>query len=603
MRDKIRNWLQTIKLDQPEQVAIDATILRRRALADNIRHGRALALVVICFELVFALMDISALLTHYADRFHYLDYLVLYSLMILANAAFLILARRRKNPVEWTPGQVRVRENALLAYVSFSMVWGSLISLLDQRLYGQVIVFMVNMIASSIIFIIDRRRLWIPFALSAAVLFTGLPFAQPAADVLIGHYVNMTVFIVISWIAARIHYLSYVRNLATNQELERTISLLTAESAHSRLINDKLSQANLQLRQLSLVDELTGLANRRGLRNFISQVFDQQEHPVTNLAVLMIDIDHFKQYNDTYGHFAGDQVLVSIAGLLEQNAHATLDLAARWGGEEFVLLSFQADEARLVALAEDIRRQAENLGIVHASSPTGHLVTVSIGTSLRSVQVAPDVGPVIEAADMAMYEAKNTGRNRVVHSLPDIAVPAAAAASAPPSTLVPAIRVLPVKTREQAVATAELARRIWTEHYTPIIGAAQVDYMLARFQNPDRIWDDIRFNGYQYDLLAVDGELAGYMAARPDDDGNSCFLSKLYVDRAFRRQGLARLLLDTLIERCKKDGRQRIWLTVNKQNAGSIAAYGKLGFRQADSVVTDIGGGYVMDDYVLELTW
>ena len=196
---------------------------------------------------------------------------------------------------------------------------------------------------------------------------------------------------------------------------------------------------------------------------------------------------------------------------------------------------------------------------------------------------------------MAMYIAKEEGRNRVSNGT---SIPGKIENDSQSKKF----RVSSVETQEQAAATAELARRIWQEHYTPIIGPGQIEYMLNRFQSPERIWQDINENGYRYSLVEVDGELAAYMAAKTDNLEYSLFLSKFYIDKKFRQQGLGRQLLDALVQYCKTNGLNSIWLTVNKNNSQSIAAYQKLGFVQTDSVVNDIGDGYAMDDFVMRLT-
>ena len=144
-----------------------------------------------------------------------------------------------------------------------------------------------------------------------------------------------------------------------------------------------------------------------------------------------------------------------------------------------------------------------------------------------------------------------------------------------------------------------LAREIWTEHYTGLIGAEQVAYMLDRYQSAGQIWQDIRRNGVTYVWLDLGPNMAAYMAYSDKTDYGDCFLSKLYVKKAYRGQGLAKTLLDHLVARCRRDKKQSIWLTVNKHNTGSIEAYKKMGFSCVDAIVTDIGGGFVMDDFVL----
>ena len=145
----------------------------------------------------------------------------------------------------------------------------------------------------------------------------------------------------------------------------------------------------------------------------------------------------------------------------------------------------------------------------------------------------------------------------------------------------------------------DLAGDIWREHYTPIIGSEQVQYMLRNFQSATAIAEQIR-EGYVYYLLLSHDVPAGYLAYVKQPDKEGLQLSKLYVHRDMRGQGLGRAGLDLVQEHCPQLGLDLIWLTVNKHNSDSIAWYRHMGFEYAGSQVTDIGGGFVMDDYVLQ---
>lgn len=142
-----------------------------------------------------------------------------------------------------------------------------------------------------------------------------------------------------------------------------------------------------------------------------------------------------------------------------------------------------------------------------------------------------------------------------------------------------------------------LACEIWTQHYTPIIGAEQVAYMLKSFQSREAIETDIS-KGYVYTIAYRNGEPCGYCAARLDENG--LFISKLYVRYAERGKGIARAMLRDAESSACKAGAARVRLTCNKHNTGSLAAYQRLGFTRAADAVTDIGCGFVMDDYVME---
>ena len=158
-----------------------------------------------------------------------------------------------------------------------------------------------------------------------------------------------------------------------------------------------------------------------------------------------------------------------------------------------------------------------------------------------------------------------------------------------------------VTTEHGAQQLALLAREIWEEHYTPLIGAQQVAYMLTRYQSAEQIWQDISSKRMAYSQMELDGQTIGYMAAQLDLVRRTCFLSKIYIRKLYRGHGYARLFLDSLTTECRNNSVRQIWLTVNKGNLGSIAVYQTMGFHQDEAIVTDIGGGFVMDDYVMRL--
>ena len=142
----------------------------------------------------------------------------------------------------------------------------------------------------------------------------------------------------------------------------------------------------------------------------------------------------------------------------------------------------------------------------------------------------------------------------------------------------------------------DMAEKIWTEHYTPIIGKPQVDYMLSRFQSARAIREQIN-EGYRYFIAVGDGRELGYFCIMPRETENSMFISKVYVDSEFRGLGIARAMIGHVEEICRRWDLDTMYLTVNKNNTRSIAAYEKMGFYNAGSIVQDIGGGFVMDDY------
>lgn len=146
---------------------------------------------------------------------------------------------------------------------------------------------------------------------------------------------------------------------------------------------------------------------------------------------------------------------------------------------------------------------------------------------------------------------------------------------------------------------AELAKEIWNQHFPPIIGQEQVDFMVRKFQSEAPMKEQMR-NGYDYYFLVQNGEKAGYFGIQPQSD-NSLFLSKLYIKKSFRKKGYAGAAFEFMKKICRERRYDRIWLTVNKHNDDTIAVYRHFGMEIVASQVTDIGNGFVMDDYVFEL--
>jgi diguanylate cyclase (GGDEF)-like protein len=176
---------------------------------------------------------------------------------------------------------------------------------------------------------------------------------------------------------------------------------------------EELQIANRHLDELASLDGLSGLANRRGFDREIEREWQKAAAGGVPLALMMVDIDHFKLFNDRYGHVSGDTCLRAVGETLSLVALEEAVLVARYGGEEFALLLPSLHIDRAAALAEEARRAIEDLMINHAESPVGH-VTISIGVESVVPQKFQSYSDLIEAADRALYDAKRRGRNTVV---------------------------------------------------------------------------------------------------------------------------------------------------------------------------------------------
>ncbi|SMB86589.1 diguanylate cyclase [Deinococcus hopiensis] len=193
---------------------------------------------------------------------------------------------------------------------------------------------------------------------------------------------------------------------------QERVAQTTAETMALALVNLRLRET---LRQQSIRDALTGLFNRRYLEEtFEREVRRAQRHKLP-MGLIMLDVDHFKRFNDTYGHEGGDLLLQSLGSLLKANVRGE-DVACRYGGEEFALLLPGADLHQTAARAEHIRQAIEELQISHVGQPLGK-ITASMGVAAYPVQ-GVQLGHLLRAADFALYAAKQEGRNRIKLSQP-----------------------------------------------------------------------------------------------------------------------------------------------------------------------------------------
>lgn len=177
---------------------------------------------------------------------------------------------------------------------------------------------------------------------------------------------------------------------------------------------DDLQRANEQLQRLASIDGLTGVANRRHFDETFSHEWRRAQRLGHSLAVLMLDIDFFKRYNDTYGHQAGDECLAKVAACLRVCLKRPGDLLARYGGEEFVVLLPDLTLEGAQTIATYMCNQIEALNIAHQASGVAPVVTISVGAASCEPRLGSTPTELLARADDALYDAKTAGRNRVV---------------------------------------------------------------------------------------------------------------------------------------------------------------------------------------------
>ena len=189
---------------------------------------------------------------------------------------------------------------------------------------------------------------------------------------------------------------------------------LKRETDRRKTHEKELRKANQRLERLSSLDGLTQIANRRRFDEHMEQEWRRAIRTGQPMGLVMADIDHFKAFNDTYGHQAGDDCLIQVAQRLYHLLKRPADLVARYGGEEFAIILPETEIAGAGDLAEQMRRSIKDLKIKHSSSPVARVVTISLGVSCALPTASIEPEELISQADRALYQAKNQGRNQVV---------------------------------------------------------------------------------------------------------------------------------------------------------------------------------------------
>jgi diguanylate cyclase (GGDEF)-like protein len=251
--------------------------------------------------------------------------------------------------------------------------------------------------------VVQRLRFWNAVVFSLAIL--GI---HVAGILLLDNFPQRLLSPIISLVTSTVLF-TLLANYIMERD-ERTHYLLTLKE---RGLVRELSRAHERLQQLSRSDGLTGLFNRRHFQEYYQHVWERAQYDHSPVSVLMLDVDHFKKYNDRYGHPAGDECLRQVAHLLESLLRRPGDMVARYGGEEFIAVLPGADAAAAATVAERVRQGLEALQMRHEASPSGSVVTLSVGVATCRADFLIKDSALLAAADEALYQAKNAGRNRV----------------------------------------------------------------------------------------------------------------------------------------------------------------------------------------------
>jgi diguanylate cyclase (GGDEF)-like protein len=254
--------------------------------------------------------------------------------------------------------------------------------------------------------LVQRLRFWY------AVMFSGM-----VVSVHLGSLLSLSVFNPrLTLPLLMLTLASALFTLMANHALERDHRRRYLLTLNQTSMLQRLEDVRLNLQTLSRVDALTGLFNRRHFHDYLQRVWQCAQHGGDDVAIIILDVDHFKKFNDRYGHQAGDVCLAKVAQAMKGCLRQPTDLVARLGGEEFIAVLPNTNLTDAQAAAERIRQAVESLHIPHEASSTAAVVTVSVGLARGAARPGQPDDLLITAADQALYQAKREGRNRVVAS-------------------------------------------------------------------------------------------------------------------------------------------------------------------------------------------
>lgn len=197
----------------------------------------------------------------------------------------------------------------------------------------------------------------------------------------------------------------------------RALFFIERDISERKQAEELLDEYNQKLEALSITDGLTGIANRRHFDEILLQEYSRCTRSAAKLSLILLDIDYFKAFNDTYGHIKGDECLRQIGKAIAGCAHRATDLAARYGGEEFACILPETDQKGAIIMAENIRQSIQALAIAHQGSKVADSVTASLGVLTVRCTAQQSIKDILSQVDTLLYRAKSSGRNRVEYEI------------------------------------------------------------------------------------------------------------------------------------------------------------------------------------------
>lgn len=370
---------------------------RKELAKRNLTTGHIALIFITAFELLNLFFRLIFFRNH-TDKFYEAIYIIIYSTLSLISIAALILVVRYKKSINKS---YKKASFLVYAYLVFIMLWSIVKTLVDFTAHGYIINFFTALTGCSCLVFLRPRVSAIFLSSYYIISMILLAFFDNEIPLDAYFYVNTAFITIISIIISLTRYFSLVKEYKFQLKI-------TEQNRELRYMNKTLNKLNLELKRVSETDRLSELYNRWYLDTKLSEVWEDCLNQEKTLTALMMDIDDFKQINDKYGHFAGDECIRKISKILLKHTTPISAICFRFGGEEFLILmpDCQADEA--YKISEKIRHDISSHKLVYD-------MRISISGGICSVVPNSKIKPeeLINRADKALYYAKAKGKNMI----------------------------------------------------------------------------------------------------------------------------------------------------------------------------------------------
>ncbi|MFF5994497.1 GGDEF domain-containing protein [Lysinibacillus sp. KU-BSD001] len=365
----------------------------------NLRRMQIIATLVFYTLMLVTGIHFSHMYFFDVEKKNPLAFASLYTILFYVNMSVFYVNHKKRLNVN--PQTIRKYERYIQVYVYSMLVLITLITMGDVLFYKHMAIFEVFYLLIAALLILKMHQFVVPAAF-ATVVFVIASFMnstnEQAMSILTSVLIVVPTGMFIQWMVYRTQLTSIKQQL-----------LLQKETSKTRELTKQLQEKNKELARIASHDVLTKLPNRRALDLKASRLLQGGEEAVP-VTILLMDIDYFKQYNDYYGHFIGDEALVKVAATLEGFAKKYGYFVGRWGGEEFVMIA-DGHLPHVATICEELLTQIQQLNISHPCSECAKYMTMSIGVCEAKVRTIKNVQSCYTVADEALYKSKSKGRN------------------------------------------------------------------------------------------------------------------------------------------------------------------------------------------------